>query len=103
MDIDLPTGSNKTGADFDDHAHLVLGCSGARMPLAIRCRVAPTWRTQPPAGWDNISIVPLEWLSWQGEKSCHGYCHACFQCYQPLLRPCRKLNSLPAGVSPPDG
>ena len=23
-----------------------------------------------PAGWDNIYILPLEWLTWQGEKSC---------------------------------
>jgi SAM-dependent methyltransferase len=49
---------------------LFLGGCGVRISLAIRRRVAPTWRTQPPAGWDNISIVPLEWLTWQGEKSC---------------------------------
>jgi hypothetical protein len=30
LGIDLPTGSNETGADFDDYAHLVLGCGEAR-------------------------------------------------------------------------
>ena len=27
MDIDLPSGGNETGADFDDHTHSCSGCS----------------------------------------------------------------------------
>jgi SAM-dependent methyltransferase len=67
MDIHLPSGSNKTSTDFDNDAHLVLASAGAN---GSSRRVAPTLGTRPPARWDNISIVPLKWLSWQGQKSC---------------------------------
>src|SRR5579864_3760913 len=80
---------------------LFLAAAGREISLAIRYHVAPTWRTQPPAGWDNTSIVPLEWLSWQGEKSCLGYYDASLERYQSLLRPRRKLRSLSPGISTP--
>jgi hypothetical protein len=38
-----------------------------------------------PAGRDNISIVPLEWLSGKLKKLLRGYRFARFGRHQPLL------------------
>src|SRR5258708_38132839 len=64
----------------------------------------PAWSTRrpdsnDPAGRDNISILPLEWLSGKLKNLVRLHIYACFQRHQPILRSCRKLCPVPAGIS----
>src|SRR6266567_1635328 len=64
----------------------------------------PAWRTRrtdstDPAGRDNISILPLEWLSGKMKNPARLHIYACFQRHQALFRSRRKLYPVPAGIS----
>src|SRR6266568_2797436 len=50
-------------------------------------------------GRDNISILPLEWLSGKMKNPVTSNLYARFECYQPFFRSRGKLCPLPAGVS----
>jgi hypothetical protein len=52
----------------------------------VRCRKNSGQESPAtPAGRDNISILPLEWLSGKLKNLATFEPHACFQRYQPLL------------------
>src|ERR1039457_1198503 len=73
---------------------------GPGQPAILRCRETPTRRTRrPPAGRDNISILPLEWLSGKVINCRIGSLYACFERHQPLFRSRGKLCALQAGIS----
>jgi hypothetical protein len=56
VDIDLPSGSDETGADFDNNTH---GCGAAKIVTGFRlCTRRKTVAIR--RRWDNSSIVPLE-------------------------------------------
>src|ERR1700731_4188981 len=68
VDVNLPAGSGEAGADFDDHSHIRMD-SGPGSQSASLPRNSGSENPATPEWTDNISILPLEWLSWQGDKS----------------------------------
>ena len=63
----------------------------------LRCRETPAdpvGNSADPAGRDNISILPLEWLSGKMKNPAECLAYARFQRHQPLFRSSRKLYPL---------
>ena len=72
VDIDLPAGSNKTGADFDDDSHNV-GLRPERFTFFAAAKLQPedpAGELCGPSGEGQHLYPAVRMTFWQDEKSC---------------------------------
>src|ERR1019366_385024 len=100
VDINLPRGSDKAGADFDPHSHSL---EGLRAGATCNSSLPRNSDSENPAtsGGKGQHLYPAVRMAfWQGDKSCRiGSLYACFERHQPLFQSRGKLCALQAGIS----